>query len=78
MPPWFADPQYGHFKDDRRLSDADIQTVVSWADSGSPEGDTRDKPAPVQWTDGWNIKPDLVFGMPNPNTLHLTIRMLLR
>src|SRR5262245_38114357 len=23
MPPWFAEPQYGHFRNDRRLSDAD-------------------------------------------------------
>ncbi len=24
MPPWFADPKYGHFANDRRLSDAEI------------------------------------------------------
>src|ERR1700728_4033598 len=23
MPPWFADPRYGHFANDRRLEDAD-------------------------------------------------------
>jgi hypothetical protein len=66
MPPWFAEPQYGHFRDDRRLSDADIQTLVSWADSGAAEGDAKDKPAAVQWLEGWNIKPDLVFKMPKP------------
>jgi hypothetical protein len=25
MPPWFADPRYGHFANDRRLRDADIK-----------------------------------------------------
>src|ERR1019366_2359742 len=24
MPPWFADPQFGPFRDERRLSDAEI------------------------------------------------------
>src|SRR6202163_1081872 len=63
MPPWFADPRYGHFLNDRRLSDADIKTLTAWADEGAPEGDAKDKPSPVQWTDGWNIKPDVVFEM---------------
>ena len=26
MPPWFADPNYGHFANDRTLSQADIDT----------------------------------------------------
>jgi len=66
MPPWFADPKYGHFANDRRLSDRDIQTLTAWVDAGAPEGDPKDKPAPVQWSDGWNIKPDVVVGMPKP------------
>ncbi|HEV2199463.1 MAG TPA: cytochrome c [Bryobacteraceae bacterium] len=66
MPPWFADPQYGHFSNDRSLSEAEINTLASWADSGAVEGDAKDKPAPVQWVDGWNIpKPDVVVEMPN-------------
>src|ERR1700759_3363726 len=28
MPPWFADPRYGHFANDPRLSDTDI-TLIS-------------------------------------------------
>lgn len=66
MPPWFADPQYGHFVNDRRLSDADVKTLVAWADGGAPEGDAKDKPAPVEFTEGWNIKPDTVIEMPKP------------
>jgi hypothetical protein len=65
MPPWFADPKYGHFQNDHRLSDADVSTLVAWADGGAPEGNAKDKPAPVQFTEGWNIKPDAVFTMPN-------------
>ncbi len=65
MPPWFADPKFGHFLNERRLSDTDIQTLVGWADGGAPEGNAKDKPAPLQFTEGWNIKPDVVLGMPN-------------
>jgi hypothetical protein len=64
MPPWFADPAYGHFENDRRLSDVEIQTIGAWADAGAPEGDAKDKPAPVTFQDGWNIKPDMIIEMP--------------
>src|SRR4029079_7922783 len=33
MPPWFADPAYGHFANDKRLSDAAISTIAAWADA---------------------------------------------
>jgi hypothetical protein len=65
MPPWFADPKYGHFLNDRHLSDADVKALVGWADAGAPEGNAKDKPAAVSFTEGWNIKPDAVIGMPN-------------
>src|SRR5580704_16646429 len=32
MPPWYADPNYGHFKNDTRLAQADIDAIVKWAD----------------------------------------------
>src|ERR1700680_872566 len=45
MPPWFADPQYGHFANERTMSAADINTLASWADNGASEGNEKDKPA---------------------------------
>jgi len=66
MPPWFADPGYGHFANVRELSQADIDTLAAWADNGAPEGDTKDKPAPLAFQNGWNIKPDIVVEMPKP------------
>ena len=66
MPPWFADPHYGKFVNDRSLSQPEIDTLVSWVDGGAQEGDPKDAPAPVQWVDGWSIgKPDRVFEMPH-------------
>ncbi|HEX5431021.1 MAG TPA: cytochrome c [Bryobacteraceae bacterium] len=65
MPPWFADPTVGHFSNERKLTPAEIAALVEWADNGAPEGDAKDKPAPLTFQDGWNIKPDLVIEMPN-------------
>jgi hypothetical protein len=67
MPPWFADPQYGHFANDRSLSANEISTLVAWVNAGAPEGDPRDIPAPVEFLEGWNIpKPDVIFQLPRP------------
>src|SRR6058998_1385451 len=65
MPPWFADPQYGHFNNDRSLKPAEIETLVAWADTGALEGDPKDAPAPIQWAaDGWQIQPDVTVDLP--------------
>ncbi len=67
MPPWFADPRYGHFLDDPSLSPAQIAAVVAWARAGAPAGDPHDSPPPPHWTKGWNIPPpDVVLQMPKP------------
>ena len=61
MPPWFADPQYNEFANDRRLRDRDLNTIVSWVDGGAVAGDPKDAPPPMQFSaDGWQIKPDLI------------------
>lgn len=41
MPPWLADPLFGHFLNDRSLKQSEIETIVKWADAGAPEGDRR-------------------------------------
>jgi hypothetical protein len=65
MPPWFADPKYGHFSNVRSLSDAEIHTIIAWASAGAPEGDPKDLPPPANFTQGWGIpKPDMVFELP--------------
>ena len=65
MPPWFADPRYGHFANDVSLTPKQIATLVTWSEAGAPAGDPHDAPAPRQWAQGWNIpQPDLVVKMP--------------
>ena len=39
MPPWFADPRYGDFRNQPTLTESDIKTIAAWADNGAPEGD---------------------------------------
>jgi hypothetical protein len=65
MPPWYADPQYGHFSNERKLTPQQIKTLVTWVDGGAQPGDPKDAPQPVKFVDGWNIGvPDRVIEMP--------------
>lgn len=62
MPPWFADPHYGKFSNDARLSAQDVETNKAWVDAGSPEGDSRDLPPQPVFADSWHLgKPDIVI-----------------
>src|ERR1051326_8183798 len=65
MPPWFEDGKHASFANDRRLSQAEIDTLVAWADGGAKEGDAKDAPKPLTFADGWVMgKPDQVIEMP--------------
>src|SRR5215467_2218314 len=65
MPPWKADPRYGEWANDPRLSPAEIATLKAWADGEKAEGNPKDLPAAPVFPDGWQIgKPDLVFSIP--------------
>jgi hypothetical protein len=67
MPPWFADPMYGHFANDRSLSQRQIDTLAAWVNAGAPAGDAKDAPPPREWPQGWSIgTPDQILEMPTP------------
>jgi hypothetical protein len=70
MPPWHIDRTIGiqKFKNDRSLSDAQVDTILAWAAAGAPKGDPKDMPPPKQWPDltKWQLagtfgSPDLVI-----------------
>ena len=64
MPPWLADPRFGHFANNRRLTDAEIETIVAWTNMGAPEGNPADLPAAPKFEQGWVIgKPDVVIAL---------------
>lgn len=61
MPPWFADPHWGEFSNDARLSAAEIETIKAWVDDGAKEGDPKDLPPAPVFVEGWRLgKPDIV------------------
>ncbi len=73
MPPWNADPRHGKFSNDLRLSEEEIDTLVSWIDNGAPFGDAKDLPPAQEFPEGWTIgKPDVVFKMPREYTVPAT------
>ncbi len=77
MPPWHIDKSIGirEFKNDRSLTDAQIDTIVAWVDAGTPQGDPKDMPPAPDFGDptSWQLakefgQPDLVIKSP-PYTL---------
>jgi mono/diheme cytochrome c family protein len=70
MPPWHADPHYGAWANDRRLSQTEIDTILAWVAGGAPEGNPKDLPPVPKFIEGWTIgKPDLVIPLPEAYTL---------
>jgi len=62
MPPWLADSHFGSFANDRSITDADVQTLIAWADGGAPEGDAKQTPPLPHFEAGWAMgKPDVVI-----------------
>jgi hypothetical protein len=71
MPPWHIDKAVGiqDFKNDRSLSEAQIETIARWVDQGAPKGDPKDMPPAKAWPDGqsWNFAS--LFGQTEPDMI---------
>jgi hypothetical protein len=64
MPPWFADPSYGHFANDPSLTPGEIKTLSMWAENGARASDPRESSPMLRRAEGWNIStPDTVIEM---------------
>jgi hypothetical protein len=67
MPPWHIDRTVGiqEFKNDRSLTDDQVETILAWIDGGTPFGDQADLPPPKEFADpdGFNFDDD--FGPPD-------------
>jgi hypothetical protein len=72
MPPWHIDKKVGiqSFRDDRSLSEQEIDTIVRWVDAGAPMGNAADLPKPVEFQDfgAWTIEPDWIVSS-TPHTV---------
>jgi len=67
MPPWFADPAHSlKMRNDRSLSQGQIDTIAAWVDGGAPKGSDADLPALPTFKEGWTAgrEPDAILEMP--------------
>jgi len=72
MPPWGADPAHSlKMRNDRSLSQAQIDTIVAWVDGGAPKGNDADLPRLPEFADGWTFgrEPDYIMEMPVEATI---------
>ena len=70
MPPWKAVPGFGDFREPRRLSEAELSTLVRWVEAGAPEGDRAKLPPALVFPQGWKLgPPDHVLEMAEPYTV---------
>jgi len=54
MPPWEAIKGFGEFRDDRGLTEEELETISAWVEGGAPEGDPKylpPRPKLTAWQD---------------------------
>src|SRR6202790_4720153 len=64
MPPWHADPAFGEFSNDSRLSNEEIAIINAWVNNGTKRGEPEVSPAAPVLMQGWHIKPAVVLTVP--------------
>ncbi|MEM6999277.1 MAG: cytochrome c [Pseudomonadota bacterium] len=70
MPPWHADPQTGHWRNDRSLSDDEVRTLVHWIEAGALHEGDQDPLADAELTyPKWEVaevlgEPDFIIELP--------------
>jgi len=74
MPPWDADPHYGHFANERALSLAETRSLLRWIEQGAPRGEGQDPlPDSVRPAEDWPLgKPDYVIRLTRPEQIPAT------
>ena len=66
MPPWKPVAGHGEFVGERRLTEDEIEMIVSWVDAGFPEGDQNDLPEALEFNADWTLgEPDLILQTPS-------------
>ena len=56
MPPWEAVKGFGEFRDDRGLTQEELETISAWVEGGAPEGDPKYLPSVPKLT-AWQDPP---------------------
>ena len=70
MPPWHANPKFGHFSNDNRMPAEEQKLLNQWIENGMPEGSPGELPTPTRYVEGWTLgRPDLIVSMPESFTV---------
>jgi hypothetical protein len=67
MPPWGADMRHTlPMRNDRSLTQQQIDTIAAWVDGGAPRGNAADLPPAPKFAEGWThgSEPDVIIEMP--------------
>jgi hypothetical protein len=69
MPPWLPELGFGDFQDERRLTSAQIQTILTWVNGGEQQGSGSPPSPPALPENMWTLdKPDLIVSSQKPFT----------
>jgi len=49
MPPWGAVKGFGDFRNDKGLTEEQLELIVDWEEGGAPEGDPKDIPREIRF-----------------------------
>lgn len=61
MPPWYAHPDFGEFRDAPQITDQEREMFAHWVNQGLPEGDPAQVPPVPQFDpDAWTTDPDVI------------------
>jgi hypothetical protein len=70
MPPWYADPTGPAVKNSHALTPHELDTIVTWATGGTPQGNLNKKPVDLPISVNWTLgKPDVSLPLPKPVSL---------
>jgi len=70
MPPWYVDPTGPAVKNNHALTARELDTIITWATGGTPQGNLNKKPVDTPITANWTLgKPDATLPMPKPFSL---------
>ena len=70
MPPWHADPDIGHWSNDRSMTNNEVQTLINWIEAGTPRDGEIDPLAEADSNSRtWEVaeilgEPDYVIELP--------------
>ncbi len=73
MPPWLPEAGHGEFAEERRLTEAEIQAIQTWVETGSAAGTPVRGQTPPKFSSEWQAGvPDLVLHVTKPYELQAT------